>query len=133
MFNLNQFDFSKIELNNTDQNKYQHLKLTNKDFEEEKESEGRQKKTEERLREWTHVECQKDNSAWSPVKSCNKNNKSTTSNRNEALPHDIANKVLVFGGWKPYENLREIEIFDIKENKMEDILPFSKKYLESTK
>ena len=29
---------------------------------------------------------------------------------------DIENKVLIFGGWKPYKNLSNIQVYDIKDN-----------------
>ena len=36
-------------------------------------------------------------------------------------------KLLMFGGWKPYENLTEIEVFDQSKNQFESILPLAMK------
>ena len=33
----------------------------------------------------------------------------------------------MFGGWKPYENLTEIEVFDQSKNQFESILPLAMK------
>jgi len=32
---------------------------------------------------------------------------------------------MIFGGWQPYENLPEIDIYDTKKNCIEDILPLA--------
>lgn len=84
---------------------------------------------EERLPERTGEDQQNSDYTWSINKPINKVNKSAKSNHDQAPFRCLSDKVLVFGGWKPYENLREIEIFDTKQNNMEDILPFAKMYL----
>ena len=37
----------------------------------------------------------------------------------------LRDKVIIFGGWQPYENLREVEAFDAKRNEVEDIVPLA--------
>ena len=32
---------------------------------------------------------------------------------------------MIFGGWKPYENLTKVEIYDKENNQMEDVLPLA--------
>lgn len=41
------------------------------------------------------------------------------------------NKVLIFGGWKPYQNLADIQMFDLDENKICDIAKFAKQLKSS--
>lgn len=32
---------------------------------------------------------------------------------------------MIFGGWKPYENLTKVEIYDKEKNEIEDVLPLA--------
>ena len=38
----------------------------------------------------------------------------------------LENKVMIFGGWKPYQNLSEIQVFDIKERRVCNTGKFAK-------
>lgn len=44
---------------------------------------------------------------------------------NNAAKYRLRDKVIIFGGWQPYENLREVEAFDAKTNEVEDIVPLA--------
>lgn len=37
----------------------------------------------------------------------------------------MRDKVIIFGGWKPYENLTKVEIYDKTKNQMDDVLPLA--------
>lgn len=37
----------------------------------------------------------------------------------------MSDKIIIFGGWRPYENLTKVEIYDNKKNEMEDVLPLA--------
>jgi len=38
----------------------------------------------------------------------------------------LENKLLIFGGWKPYQNLSDIQVFDLKERRVCDTAKFAK-------
>lgn len=40
--------------------------------------------------------------------------------------HRIKDKAMIFGGWYNYENLTEVELFDTKLNRIEDIFPVAR-------
>lgn len=42
-----------------------------------------------------------------------------------AQKYRLRDKVIIFGGWQPYQNIEEIEVFDAKENHIEDVLPLA--------
>ena len=45
---------------------------------------------------------------------------------------DVANKVIIFGGWKPYKNLKDIQMFDMKDNSIVDITEWLSKFRDET-
>jgi len=42
-------------------------------------------------------------------------------------PELIEDKVIIFGGWKPYMNLKQIEMLDLKTQSVIDINEYSEK------
>ena len=44
---------------------------------------------------------------------------------------DVRHKVLIFGGWKPHQNLADIQIIDTKEEDYKNIGKFAKQLLRT--
>ena len=45
--------------------------------------------------------------------------------KKNADKYALKDKIILFGGWQPYRNLDQIEVFDAKKNAVEDVLPLA--------
>ena len=46
--------------------------------------------------------------------------------QDNAAKYDLKDKIILFGGWKPNNNLNSIEVYDVKKNAFEDVLTLAR-------
>lgn len=98
MFNFNDFDLKKFQMETKrDAHLYSDISSL-EEAEEEKES-----------------ECMQIDSSSSPFQSKSMQADLDKFERN-AEQFDLRDKVVIFGGWKPYENLTKVEVYDKRKN-----------------